>query len=135
MKKTTDMPAPRTIDEYLSFLSEKEQEALCRIWEIVKEIVPNSEDVISHQIPILKHHGMLVGFGAFKKHLSFYAISMTILEEFKEELKDFNYCGGTIQFSLEKQLPADLIERIVRKRVAMNEAKTKIKAEAKKNKI
>ncbi len=125
MKKISDIPAPKTIDEYLSFLSEKEQDALCHIWEIVKTIVPDAEEVISYQIPIFKHYGMLVGFGAFQKHLSFYVMSITLLEEFKKDLKGFKYSGGTVQFSAEKPLPTDLIEKIVRKRVEMNEAKRK----------
>jgi uncharacterized protein YdhG (YjbR/CyaY superfamily) len=123
MKKATDMPLPRTIDEYLFTLSEKQQEVLCTLWEIIKTIAPDVEEAISYQIPVFKQNGMLVGFGAAKKHLSFYVMSMTLLEQYKEELQGYDYSGSTIRFSVDNPLPNELVEKIVRKRVEMNAGK------------
>ncbi len=123
MKKTSDMPLPRTIDEYLFTLPEKQQEALCVLWECIKTIAPEAEEAISYQIPVFKLNGMLVGFGCTKPHLSFYVMSMTLLEKFKEELKGFDYSGSTIRFSVDNPLPIELVEKIVRLRVEMNNAK------------
>jgi uncharacterized protein YdhG (YjbR/CyaY superfamily) len=121
MQKKSDVPLPRTIDEYVSLLPENQQITLCAIWEIIKTVVPDAEELISYQVPMFKYHGSLVGFSATKKHLSFYVMSMTLLDNFKEELNGFDYKGSTIRFSVEKPLPSDLVEKIVRTRVAINE--------------
>lgn len=44
---------------------------------------------------------------------------------FREQLKDFEQSTGTIRFTPEKPLPAALVKRIARARVAENEARAK----------
>jgi uncharacterized protein YdhG (YjbR/CyaY superfamily) len=65
---------------------------------------------------------MLVWFGAFSDHCSLFP-GAGIIEAFKDELKRYRIAKGTIQFSLDKPLPAALLKKIVKARVAANEAK------------
>jgi len=87
--------------------------------------VPGAEETISYKVPSYKYKGMLVGFGAAKNHCSFFVMSSTLLNDFKDEVKDFKTSTGTIRFSPDKPIPNDLITKIVMARLAENEAKHK----------
>jgi len=45
------------------------------------------------------------------------------LDAFKDELKNFRTSKGTLQFPLDKPLPAALVKKIVKARVAQQELK------------
>lgn len=106
------------IDEYLEPLPETERHELQRVREIVKRLVPDAQEVISYGMPVLKHKGKyLIGFCAFKNHMSIFP-GPEAIEAIKEQLSGYRVAKGTIQFTLANPLPKDLIETIVRIRVA-----------------
>jgi len=70
---------------------------------------------------MFKYKGMLMGFAAFTDHCSLFPGA--IVEEFKDELKDYRTSKGTIQFPVDKPPPTTLIRKIVKVRVAQNEGK------------
>lgn len=109
----------KTVDEYLNQIqSEDAKQALIRIRFIVRDELPMAEEVMSYGMPMVKLHGMVVGFAAFKNHCSLFP-GHTV-SEFTEELKGFKTSKGTIQFRPEKPLPEALIRAIVRKRADEN---------------
>jgi len=112
-----------TVDEYLSMLPDDVFQALENIRQIIHFLVPDAEETISYRVPAYKYKGMLVGFGATKNHCSFFVMSSTLLNDFQDEIKDFDTSTGTIRFTPEKPIPNDLITRIVMTRLAENEAK------------
>ena len=69
-----------------------------------------------------KQHGDVVGFAAFKNHLSLFVTSSAVGEQFAEELEPFDVRHTTIRFSVDNPLPAALVKRIVKSRLAENEA-------------
>jgi len=69
----------------------------------------------------------LVFFAAFKDHLSFYVVSKSIMRTFSGELKPYHTSGTTIHFSVENPLPATLVKKIVKVRIAENESRAKQK--------
>lgn len=73
---------------------------------------------MSYGIPGFRLNGkLLVSYGAAAKHCAFYPGS--IVREFTEELKEYDTTGkGTIRFSPDKPLPAGLVRKIVRARIA-----------------
>jgi uncharacterized protein YdhG (YjbR/CyaY superfamily) len=102
-----------TTDKYLDQLDKPEKEELIRIRAIVKEMVPEAVETISYGMPGFKYKGKyLLGYAAFKEHLSLFPTSVPI-EELKGKLKDFKIAKGTIQFTLNKPIPDDLIREIV----------------------
>jgi len=62
----------------------------------------------------------LVYFAAFKKHIGFYSAPLQH-SEFKDELSKYKQGKGTVQFPLIRPIPFDLIERIVKFKIAENE--------------
>jgi uncharacterized protein YdhG (YjbR/CyaY superfamily) len=65
---------------------------------------------------------MLAGFAAFSDHCSLFPGAGPTVE-FKNDLKNFQTSKGTIRFARDKPLPATLLKKIVKSRIAENERK------------
>jgi uncharacterized protein YdhG (YjbR/CyaY superfamily) len=90
--------------------------------------VPNeTTEGISYGIPTFKYRGGLVAFAAFKNHCSFFPLGSSVLDDFHKELSEFRVNKGTLHFPLDKPLPAALIVKIVKARIAENDRKGKRK--------
>ncbi|HYZ73090.1 MAG TPA: DUF1801 domain-containing protein [Chthoniobacterales bacterium] len=115
--------APKSVDEYLAGVPEPARSTLNTIRATIRSVVPpEATEIISYRIPAFKYKGMLVWFAAFSDHCSLFP-GAGIIEAFKNELKRYPISKGTIQFPLDKPLPAALLKKIVKARVAANEAK------------
>jgi len=120
-KKTT---RPGSVDEYLSALPEEKRAALEKLRKIIKSVVPDATEVISYQIPVFKYKGRpLVGFGAAKNHCSFYIMSSAVTKAHRDDLKSYDTSVGTVRFPATKPLPATLVTKLVKARIAENNAR------------
>ncbi len=116
--------APKTVDEYLAGVPEPARGTLEKIRAVIRSVVPpEATEVISYRIPMFKYKGMVVGFAAFSNHCSLFPGALP--EAFKDELKKYRTAKGTIQFPVDKPLPAALVKRLVRARIGENEKKSK----------
>jgi uncharacterized protein YdhG (YjbR/CyaY superfamily) len=68
---------------------------------------------------------MLVGFAASAKHCAFYPMNSSTVAAFKDELADYETSKGTIRFQPDHPLPATLVRKIVKARIAENAARNK----------
>ena len=109
-----------SIDEYLDTVPESKRVVLKKLRGIIRSAAPMAEECITYHIPTYKLNGSLVGFGDTSKHLSFYVMSPAILDQLKKELSSFVTSKGTIQFTPDNQMPAALVRRIVKMRIAEN---------------
>jgi uncharacterized protein YdhG (YjbR/CyaY superfamily) len=66
-----------------------------------------------------------VWFAAFSKHCSFFPGSLAVIAAFKNELRDCETSKGTIRFPVDKPLPATLVRKLVKARVAENERRAR----------
>jgi uncharacterized protein YdhG (YjbR/CyaY superfamily) len=105
-------------DRYLALLPSAERRALEKLRKQIKAAAPKAEERMSYGIPGFRLNGkLLVSYGAAVKHCAFYPGS--IVREFAKELKDYDTSGkGTIRFSTDKPLPASLVRKIVKARIA-----------------
>ena len=78
---------------------------------------------LSYGIPAFRYKGGLVAYAAFKKHCSFFPMQASLIDEMKDELKNYRTSKGTLQFPLDKPLPAMLVKKMVKARIAENERK------------
>jgi len=115
--------APKNIDEYLATVPEPARGTLKKIRAAIQSVVPReATETISYGMPAFKHNGVLVWFAAFSKHCSFFPTA-SVIEAFKHELKGYSTSKGTIQFPTDKPLPAALVKKLVKARIAENEHK------------
>jgi uncharacterized protein YdhG (YjbR/CyaY superfamily) len=107
------------IDDYFAKVEPPQRKELERIRRIVKDVVPEAVEVISYGMPGFKYKGRyLVSFAAFKGHMSLFPGSAPV-ESFKKELSGYKLSKGTIQFTLDKPLPDDIIKAIISKCVSV----------------
>src|SRR5688572_19032038 len=118
MKKS--MKGPATVDEYMAELPEKERTVLSNLRKTIKATAPKADEVIGYGMPGYKYHGMLVYFAAFKNHCSFFP-GTSMLEAFGKEVEPFKTSKGTLQFTVDKPIPATLVKKIVKERMRQNE--------------
>ena len=115
--------APKDVDEYLAGIPEPARNTLKKVRAVIRSAVPaEATECISYGMPAFKNKGVLVWFAAFSKHCSLFPTA-AVIEAFKKELKGFSTSKGTIQFPTDKPLPAALLRKMVKARVAQNERK------------
>jgi uncharacterized protein YdhG (YjbR/CyaY superfamily) len=120
--KTVARPKPKTVSGYLASLSSENRAALNKLRRNIRAAAPGAEECISYQMPAFRFDGrMLVWFGAWEKHCALYP--GTSIEPFREELGRFDTGSkGTIRFQTDDPLPASLVRRLVKARIAQNAA-------------
>ena len=108
------------VEEYIKTFPEDIRNILSKIRAIIKQNAPDAVESISYGIPAYKTNGKpLVYFAGFKNHIGFYA-TPTGHSEFADELSKYKQGKGSVQFPLDKPIPFDLIEKIVKFRVKEN---------------
>lgn len=121
----------KAVDDYLVGIAEQFRQPLEQLRRVIREEAPDAVETISYGIPTFRLDGNLVHFAAFRNHMSFFPGSTAHNEALKEELAGFKLAKGTIQFTLGKPLPDDLVRRIVRLRIAENGARVTARKAAK----
>ncbi len=117
MKRKSPAAKPQTIDEYLKPLPREKRDALQKLRQAIQTAAPKAEECISYDLAAFRLNGkFLVAFGAAKEHCAFYPGS--VVQGFKDELKSYDTSKGTIRFAPEKPLPASLVRKLVKARIA-----------------
>ncbi len=110
---------PQTIDEYLAALSDDKRAALEKLRQVILSAAPKAEQRISYQLAAFRLDGrMLVAMGATANHCAFYLMSAATLRGFKKELEGYDTSKGTIRFQANEPLPATLVRKLVKARIA-----------------
>jgi uncharacterized protein YdhG (YjbR/CyaY superfamily) len=117
------MSAPTSVEDYLAALPEAQRVALEALRKTIKVAAPEATETISYQMPAFKLHGrFLVSYAAFKNHCSLFPASNAVMEALGEELTPYFSGKGTLRFTADKPLPAALVKKIVKWRIAENAA-------------
>jgi len=111
------------INDYLARIPTDMRASLERLRRTIRAAAPGAEEVVSYGMPAFKLNGMLVWYAGFKDHCSFFAGSRVVLGKFAKEVRPFSAGRGTLRFTPRHPIPATLVRRIVRARVAENESK------------
>ena len=96
------------------------------IREVIRSVVPaEATEAISYGMPAFRYKGPLLGYAAFPNHCGLYPMDPAVIVAFQDELKGYETSKGTIRFPIDKPLPAGLVKKIVKARIAENEARQK----------
>ncbi len=107
----------KTVDEYFARIEDPAHEMLSKMRAVIRSVVPaDATEVISYGIPAFKQKKVLVWYAAFANHCSLFP-GGSVLNEMKDDLDEFVTSKGTIQFAIDRPLPA-LVKQIVKKRLA-----------------
>lgn len=118
------MTAPTSVEEYLSRLSEPYRAALERLRATIQAAAPHATETISYQMPAFRDGDrLLVSYAAFKDHCSLFPMSKAVIADHVDELARFVSGKGTLRFTVDDPLPAEVVETIVAARLEENAAR------------
>jgi uncharacterized protein YdhG (YjbR/CyaY superfamily) len=112
------------VDDYIASAPAEARPKLREMRTVVRSAAPGAEEGISWGIPFYKLHGLLAGYAAFKKHVSF-GFAAALKSEDRKTLAEQGYITGkkTVQIRFDQKVPVKAIKRILKAKVRMNEAK------------
>jgi len=118
-------PTAKTVEEYLAAVPEPARGTLQRVRAAIRSALPaEATEAISYGIPAFNYKGPLVWFAAFSNHCSLFP-GASVIQAFKKELAGFKISKGTIHFPVDKPLPAALVKKMVKARLAGKAQKKK----------
>jgi uncharacterized protein YdhG (YjbR/CyaY superfamily) len=118
--------ASNDIDAYLATLTPDKRAALQKLRRTIKAAAPDAEECISYRMPAFRSSGrLLVAYAGFTTHCSLFPCgSVTALAK---DLAPYQTGKGTIRFDPKKGLPVPLVRKVVKARLAENDAREKKK--------
>jgi uncharacterized protein YdhG (YjbR/CyaY superfamily) len=121
--KKAKLGVPKTVDKYLARVPEPARSTLQKIRAAIRSAMPaEAAEAISYRMPAFKYKGLLIWYAAFADHCSLFPGS-SVIAAFKDELKGYSVSKGTIRFPTDKPLPAALVKKLVKARLAENEGR------------
>jgi uncharacterized protein YdhG (YjbR/CyaY superfamily) len=119
--------ATAQVEAYLANAREEHRAALKALRATIAAAAPDAVEGISYGIPGFKYRGQgLAWYADFKAHCSFFPGGTA--QRYRGELSGFRLSKGTIQFTPDHPIPADLVARILRDRMAEIDAAAEAKA-------
>lgn len=109
----------KDVDNYIADFPEDVREILAKLRKLIREAAPQAEEMIKYGVPTFRLNGNLVHYAAYKKHIGFYPTPSGI-NAFEKDLEPYELSKGTVRFPLDKPIPYELIEKIVKFRVKEN---------------
>ncbi len=101
------------IDDFLENTPKPQRVVIEHIRSTIRQLVPESEETISYAVPVYKYKGKyLIGLAPFSNHMSIFPGGGPV-HLLADKLTGFKTSTGTIQFTVEKPLPDDLLKEII----------------------
>jgi uncharacterized protein YdhG (YjbR/CyaY superfamily) len=118
------LPGPKAVDAYLAAAPEPHRSTLKKIRATTRANAPReATEQISYGMPAFRYKGPLIGYAAFKEHCSIFPMNSSTIVTLKNELKNFPTAKGTIRFPADKPFPTPLLKKLLKLRIAQNDAK------------
>ncbi len=121
-KRAASPSSSSPVDAYIASFTGERRAKLEEMRALVKAVAKGAEERMAYGMPGYYLDGPLVYFAAAKGHIGLYPTPSGI-EAFDEELAPYRRSKGAVQFPYGEKLPAALIRRIVKHRVAENSRK------------
>jgi 3-methyladenine DNA glycosylase AlkD len=105
-------------DAYLAKLSADKRATLERVRKAIRAAAPDAQEGVSYGLPAFILGKPIAGFAAGAGHCAYYPMSGAVIEKLSGDLKDYETSKGAIRFPVGKPLPATLIRKLVKARLA-----------------
>jgi uncharacterized protein YdhG (YjbR/CyaY superfamily) len=113
------MAAPNSIDDYLANVPEPHRTTLHKLRMLILAAAPKGTvESIAYSMPAFTFTKHIAGFAAFKNHCSYFPMSGGVITSLAADLTRYKTSKGAIQFPVDKPLPATLIRKLIRARLA-----------------
>ena len=120
-------PKTDSVAGYLARLGREQRVALQKLRRAIRAAAPQAQEGISYGIPAYRVGGkLLVAFGAAARHCAFYPGALPIRTH-RAELKAYATAKGTVRFQVARPLPAALVRKLVKTRLAQRAAKRAVR--------
>ncbi len=121
-KRSASPSSANPVDAYIASFTGERRAKLEEMRALVRTVAKDAEERMAYGMPGYYLDGPLVYFAAAKGHIGLYPTPSGI-EAFDEELAPYRRSKGAVQFPYGEKLPAALIKRIVKHRIAENSRK------------
>jgi len=106
-----------TVDDYLTELDEADRDAIERVYDLAREVVPEAEQGKGYGMPALVYRGKpLISVMRAKNHIGVYPFSPAAVSAVAQKLPESDVAKGTIRFQPDKPLPDDVVRALVKAR-------------------
>jgi len=117
--KDSSKQSAASVRAYLAAAPPPVRARLRQIRAIVRANAPGAVEHFSYGIPGFRLDDQaLVWYAAFKKHTSLYPITPALLKAHRIDVSGYETSKGTIRIPVDEALPAPLVKRLVKARVA-----------------
>jgi len=114
---------PKTIDEYIELALPESRSIMKKLQTLIESTTPKSQGGISWNVPIYKYNGILAGFDAAKKHVSFGIDCLNDQDRKKLDKKGYRTGKSTIQIKFGQTVPTPEIKQLLIRQAKLNEKK------------
>jgi len=105
------------VDAYIGEFPDEVRTILEKLREMILKEAPEATERIAYGMPTYTMKKNLIHFAGYKKHIGIYPTPEGI-EAFKEDLASYKNSKGAVQFPLDRPMPWELIQKMIRYRVA-----------------
>ena len=103
-----------TVDEYLAAFPDGDRAPLVELRALVRERLPDTEEVLAHGMPTYRRDGeMVCAFARQKRHLSVYVCAQDAVDAYEAETGAASAGKGCLRLAPGKPLPADALARLL----------------------
>ena len=111
----------KDVDDFLAAVPADKRAALTKLRRTIKAAAPKATELINYGVPMLRLDGKnLVSYAAAATHCTFYVQSPAVMRAHASDLRAYKQGKGSIQFQADKPLPAALVTKLVKARIAEN---------------
>jgi uncharacterized protein YdhG (YjbR/CyaY superfamily) len=111
----------KDVDEFLATVPADKRAALKKLRKMIRAAAPKATELINYGVPMFRLDGKnLVSYSAAANHCTFYVQSPAVMGAHAADLKAYKQGKGSIQFQADRPLPAALVTRLVKARIAEN---------------
>ncbi len=104
---------PTSVDEYVDALPEASRTAMEGVRRSIRAVVPGVVETISYAMPTFTLDGRpLVHVAAWKKHIGLYPLP-PLEGTLAEDVAPYRAATDTMRLPLNREIPYDLVERVV----------------------